>query len=195
MQILLIRHTRVDVPPNICYGQTDVPLAQTFENEQVVIAKRVGEWQAKNTAKAVWSSPLSRCTRLAQSLALPLGLSVQTDARLLEMSFGRWENQSWGDIPPDELQHWMGDYLNVAPPEGELLDALWQRCQQFLQTLDAATTSQIIVAHGGSIRALLCCALGLTKAEMMRFHLDYGSIIGLKKGYDDAWQLQFLENA
>ena len=26
MEVILIRHTSVDVPPGVCYGQTDVPL-------------------------------------------------------------------------------------------------------------------------------------------------------------------------
>ena len=31
MEVILIRHTSVDVPPGVCYGQTDVPLKPTFE--------------------------------------------------------------------------------------------------------------------------------------------------------------------
>lgn len=33
MKLYLVRHTRVDVPSGICYGQTDVPLADSFETE------------------------------------------------------------------------------------------------------------------------------------------------------------------
>ena len=33
MEVILIRHTSVDVPPGVCYGQTDVPLKPTFEQE------------------------------------------------------------------------------------------------------------------------------------------------------------------
>ena len=31
MVVYLIRHTSVDVPQGVCYGQTDVPLNPTFE--------------------------------------------------------------------------------------------------------------------------------------------------------------------
>ena len=33
MVVYLIRHTSVDVPQGVCYGQTDVPLNPTFEEE------------------------------------------------------------------------------------------------------------------------------------------------------------------
>ena len=33
MVVYLIRHTSVDVPQGVCYGQTDVPLKPTFEEE------------------------------------------------------------------------------------------------------------------------------------------------------------------
>ena len=33
MEVILIRHTSVDVPKGVCYGQTDVPLRDSFEEE------------------------------------------------------------------------------------------------------------------------------------------------------------------
>lgn len=33
MVIYFMRHTAVDVPQGVCYGQTDVPLKPTFEME------------------------------------------------------------------------------------------------------------------------------------------------------------------
>ena len=36
MDVILIRHTSVDVPPGVCYGQTNVPLKPTFEQEAAV---------------------------------------------------------------------------------------------------------------------------------------------------------------
>ena len=40
MEVLLIRHTAVEVAPGICYGQTDVPLKSTFEQEAEVVKVR-----------------------------------------------------------------------------------------------------------------------------------------------------------
>jgi len=33
MEVVLIRHTSVDVPKGTCYGWSDVPVAETFEHE------------------------------------------------------------------------------------------------------------------------------------------------------------------
>ena len=36
MDIILVRHTSVDVPKGTCYGWTDVPVRNTFEKEAEV---------------------------------------------------------------------------------------------------------------------------------------------------------------
>ena len=33
MEVILVRHTSVDVPKGTCYGWTDVPVRDTFEQE------------------------------------------------------------------------------------------------------------------------------------------------------------------
>ena len=61
MEIYLVRHTSVDVPAGYAYGQTDVPLRHSFEDE----AEVVKETLSAHTFDKVWSSPLTRCVRLA----------------------------------------------------------------------------------------------------------------------------------
>ncbi|MBQ1753914.1 MAG: hypothetical protein II002_03155 [Bacteroidales bacterium] len=36
MEVILLRHTTPDVPVGTCYGQTDVPLKASFEEEAAV---------------------------------------------------------------------------------------------------------------------------------------------------------------
>ena len=61
MKLYLIRHTSVAVPAGFAYGQTDVPLKETFEIEAAAVKQRL---EGINIER-VWTSPLSRCTRLA----------------------------------------------------------------------------------------------------------------------------------
>lgn len=61
MVIYLMRHTAVDVPQGVCYGQTDVPLKPTFETEATQTAANL---QGLSFDK-VYTSPLTRCVRLA----------------------------------------------------------------------------------------------------------------------------------
>ena len=58
MEVILIRHTSVDVPPGMCYGQTDVPLKPTFEAEAAVTAENL---KAYLPFDHVYTSPLTRC--------------------------------------------------------------------------------------------------------------------------------------
>lgn len=62
MNIYLIRHTSVDVPKGLCYGQSDVPLRPTFEIEAAVTKAKIESIHFD----MAYTSPLSRCTRLAQ---------------------------------------------------------------------------------------------------------------------------------
>ena len=52
MEIYLIRHTSVDVPAGYAYGQTDVPLKPTFEEEAEredrIKEVNFGEWEMKS---------------------------------------------------------------------------------------------------------------------------------------------------
>ena len=40
MEIYLVRHTSVDIPAGYAYGQTDVPLRPSFEDEAEAVKKR-----------------------------------------------------------------------------------------------------------------------------------------------------------
>lgn len=82
MEIILIRHTSVDVPPGTCYGQTDVPLKPTFEEEALITKEKL---KAYGHFDCVYTSPLSRCTRLAKFCGYP---NANRDTRILELNFG-----------------------------------------------------------------------------------------------------------
>lgn len=41
MEIYLVRHTSVDIPAGYAYGQTDVPLRPSFEDEAEAIKKKL----------------------------------------------------------------------------------------------------------------------------------------------------------
>ena len=106
MEIYLIRHTSVDVPKGLCYGQSDVPLRPTFEIEAAVTKAKIESIHFD----MAYTSPLSRCTRLAQYCGF--GDAIR-DPRILELNFGDWEMQYFDKIKDPNLQCWYDDYLNV----------------------------------------------------------------------------------
>ena len=67
----MIRHTSVGVPKGICYGWTDVPTAATFEQEAAVTTKNLEEMLHGKTFDMVYSSTLSRASKLAADIRIP----------------------------------------------------------------------------------------------------------------------------
>ena len=90
MKITLIRHTKVDVPQGIIYGQSDVGLQQTFTEEAAEIGKKLNG----KTFNRFYSSPLTRCKKLAQHLFE--SEQIQFDPRLQEIKLSDWEGKKMG---------------------------------------------------------------------------------------------------
>lgn len=172
MIITFIRHTSVDVPPGVCYGQTDVPLKPTFEQEAAITAK---ELEAFLPFDCIYTSPLSRCVRLATFCGYP---EAQRDRRILEINFGSWEMKPFDHNNDPRLKEWYADYLNVAATGGESFAMQYQRVSRFLDELKEKSYKRVAVfAHGG---VLICAQIyaGLIQPEDAFSALTpYGGII------------------
>ncbi|MDZ7878325.1 MAG: alpha-ribazole phosphatase [Saprospiraceae bacterium] len=180
MEILLIRHTTVAVPKSVCYGQSDVALADSFEGEKEAILDQIKVKWGKKMPDALFSSPLQRCQKLADFLGETWSMKPQFDDLLKEMNFGDWENKAWKDIPNSELNPWMADFVNIATPNGECYDDLHQRTHFFIEKcLEHDLKSIVIVTHAGNIRSFMSYALGLPLENSFRIHLDYGAMAAL----------------
>lgn len=142
MNIYLIRHTAVNLN-GVCYGQTDVPLKDTFEAEAEIVKSNL-----KNIAyDAVFSSPLSRCTKLAEYCGFKDEMRLYD--RLKELHFGDWEMQRWDDL---EMKEWETDWINNQTPNGESFQQMYNRVSSFFDELKTENYKTILVfTHGGVI--------------------------------------------
>jgi len=174
MNLFLIRHTKVDVKPRVCYGQTDVDVAHTFIEE----AKRVKE-QLKNISFCkVFSSPLQRCKKLSSFL---FNDEIEYDNRLMELNFGNWEMQEWDEITDLEYQKWMDDYIYTPCLNGESFQELHNRVSNFLNDLKKLNHENVaIIAHGGSIRSILTNIKSEKLEDAFKTQVDYGEVIKLE---------------
>jgi len=181
MEIYVSRHTKVDVLDNICYGQSDVPLLNSFETEVLALQKKI-----PLTFDRVISSPLSRCRLLAEQFSeAPL---LEKD--LLEMNFGDWELQSWNSIDPTALQIWMNDFVNNKTPNGENMLELYQRVTQFMDHLRTERYQRVLlVAHAGVIRCLWAYLLGIPLQNAFKIAVKYGQPICFTLGENAAYDL------
>ena len=119
MEIYLVRHTTPDIPKEVCYGQSDIALAKTFPEEAKHMINQLPAF-----VEQVYSSPLQRCSKLAN--LIPHERMEQVSA-LMEMNFGAWEMKRWSEIPEDELNPWMSNFVTHAVPDGESMQMLADR--------------------------------------------------------------------
>ena len=77
MKLTLVRHTSLDIAPNICYGQSDVDVSAQFDVEQQALQNKLSKFKFD----AIYASPLQRCHKLAKALcedaSLGLWLGIQ----------------------------------------------------------------------------------------------------------------------
>lgn len=186
MEVYLIRHTKVGVASGICYGQSDVPLADSFvEDIHVIVEKLKTQLHA---TPVVFSSPAQRCTQLARQL----NPQIEIVPALQELNFGAWEMRPWAELPAEETNPWMENFVEQKPPKGESFQELQSRASAFFNTLPQLEQSPVvIIAHAGSIRSIICHAIGLPLSKAFQIELDYGSITKLVYRWE-LWNLKFL---
>lgn len=175
MKLTLIRHTSVDVPSGTCYGQTDVPLRSTFPVDAEKVRSQLGGIRFD----AVFTSPLIRCTRLAEACGYPDAIR---DRRLMEMDFGDWEMRRWDEIRDPGLNEWYADYLNVPATGGESFRDQHLRVGEFITEISDRFGSDDNVAvftHGGVIVQFLLISGLVTPETAFRSQPPYGGIVQL----------------
>ncbi len=188
MEVYLIRHTTPAIEKGICYGQVEVDLNEDlFARELENIRTKI-----PLSFDAVFSSSLNRCTRLAKELSE----DYIADKRLQELSFGLWENKRWNNLPTEELNLWMDDYVNVCVPGGESYVQLSERINSFLNEVLAKDYKTIsIITHAGCMRSFLAGLLGLPLENTFRIQLNYGSVIRAEFDKDDRLNKLFSLHA
>lgn len=175
MEVYLIRHTTPKIAKGICYGQSDIDVQDTFEEELEVIKKSI---PLHTDDYEVYSSPLIRCKKLAHYFSKEIIL----DKRLMEVNFGDWELQAWDAINEDELNTWMADFVTVAPSNGESYVQLNERVNTALdEIINNSEKNKIIVTHGGVIRALLASLLRIELKNSFNIKVPYSHVVKLVK--------------
>lgn len=176
MQTLyLIRHTTPHIAPGICYGQLDIGVADSFAKE----ANNILRWLPP--LELILTSPLQRASRLAERLSQEKHCELRSDARLMEKHFGVWEGKAWDDIARNEIDAWAEDIMGYASEGGESAQQLMLRVQTLLHDVMQLPQMNIaLVAHEGSIRAMLASITNVPLADTLDWKMGYGTVIGVR---------------
>lgn len=151
MELHLIRHPRPDVAAGVCYGQSDVGLAECA----ATVAARLRPLLPERFA--LHASPLARARLLAAELGQPI-----LDDRLKEMHFGDWELRPYSELGA-AVDDWVHDPLGFCAPGGESGQVMAARVLQWLEALLDTKPDRpvVVVAHGGPLRTIAGHLLGL----------------------------------
>ncbi|MDE7025688.1 MAG: alpha-ribazole phosphatase [Paramuribaculum sp.] len=174
MRITLVRHTSVDVPKGMCYGQTDVPLRESFPEEAEIVRSQLGSEQFD----AVFTSPLSRCVLLANYCGHTDAIK---DCRLMEMNFGDWEMKVWDSIDDPQLNKWYDDWFHTQATNGESSRQQQLRLKEFYDYLKTTDHSNVLIfTHGGIMIHTLLLTNAANLDNVFSLQPSYGGIMRIE---------------
>ncbi len=182
--LLFVRHgsTLWTTPPSRYQGRTDLPLSVRGRREAWQLADRLFPVRLD----AIYSSPLRRARETAIPLADDRQMSLETDDRLIELSYGEWEGKRHSEVQENDaatLSAWAAG--TSAPPGGESRISLLRRVSDFLNDVVGQGTVAV-VAHKEVIRAA-AIGLGLLHpADYLVLDVPCGSIFSAV-GEPGAW--------
>jgi probable phosphoglycerate mutase len=118
------------------------------------------------SARALFSSDLTRSMQTAVSLAAATRLPIVPDARLREIDAGRWTNRLTDEVLLEEatrVEAWNQSPATTSLPDGEGLAEAQQRILAFVGEQVPAYAGQtvIVATHGAILQTLMAAAQGL----------------------------------
>ena len=184
MELFVIRHTEVQNPNNLCYGNYDISLKPNYEHKSKIFFENL-----PNDLDQIYSSPSKRCTDLLD--LHNLNFNIHNDLR--ELDFGDWEGKKWDDIDQTHLNYWMEDYVNRSPKNGEKMIDLYKRSIEFTYKIVELDLQKILlVTHAGVIRSLISEALSINLNQIFNIAVQYDEIYRFQINSSDKPSLLFL---
>jgi broad specificity phosphatase PhoE len=188
--IYFIRHGETDWnAQGRLQGQRDLPLNRLGRRQSEEAAILLRPLVADFASVDFVASPLLRTRETMERLRDAIGLdpaAYRQDARLKELSFGRWEGLTWKDVRARDPRAWTerkADRWNFTPPEGESYASLVQRIAPAFAALRRDT---VVVSHGGVARAMLTLVAGLPVALAPEIDVWQGRVLVVRNGRH-AW--------
>jgi alpha-ribazole phosphatase/probable phosphoglycerate mutase len=175
-RLLLIRHCEPEPDAaGRCYGSLDFGLS----TGGFVAAEELGRALSPVRLDSVVASPRLRALQTAEPIARQAGVDVVADDRLRELDFGELEGLTYEEAErtrPDLYRRWMETPTEVEFPGGESYALLASRVRAAVDELVAAGGTHAVVAHGGSIRAVLAGCLEMPPPAIFRLAQGYGGV-------------------
>jgi len=170
--IWFLRHAQSTANKDrIVQGHFDTPLTELGLQQAHLTGLYFLENKENFAVTNVFSSDLQRAKQTAAQIANKLGLTIQTDKRLREAFFGRWEGVSVDELiqqEPVEYAKWMED-KTWRPSWCESFDSIKERAFAALHEITQLEGNTVIVTHGGVLQAIFYTLLNLLDCPPSQF--------------------------
>ena len=176
--IILVRH-----------GECSANIEERFRGRCDFELNELGRQQAEQIATAIhklspsalYSSPLRRAVQSLEPASQILGLEINIEEDLTNISFGAWEGRKKSDIAheqPELWNLWKQRPEELSFPGMESLDAVGRRSRAVLDRLVQVHAGGTIAlcTHRTVLKPLVSYCLEMTPPWFWKFHFDTASI-------------------
>ena len=143
---------------------------------------------------SIYTSPLKRCLETSKPIAQSHDISPEPLAGLSEINFGLWEGLTFEEIQtayPDQLKVWFENPGDFTFPQGESVCNFRIRVLSSLEEILKGEENSVVVAHGGSLRVIICHLCGWPMSCLHSFELEPASLTILEH-YENSTVVRVL---
>jgi len=172
-EIILARHGETEWNVGeIFRGRIDIELDETGIKQAQLLA----EYLSDVKIEALYSSPLKRALRTAETIANYHQLKVEIAPGLIDFDYGKWQG-----LPHQEVKNkykklyagWISHPHQVTIPAGESLNDVRQRATGVVDEVIAKYEGTVVlVSHRVVNKVLICALLGLDNSHFWNIRQD-----------------------
>ncbi len=193
-RFFLVRHALVEPSARaVLYGSMDVALCDLALREEAAAYRWLAHRLPQPARWVVTNLSRTRATAAAVFAAGYPSSALAAEPDFAEQHLGEWQGITHEALPA-LLRHPAHPFWphggEEHPPGGESFRTVQARVSAALERIAAheAGRDVVVVAHGGSIRAMLAHAMGLTPDQALVFSVKNLSLTRIEK-HGTAWRV------
>lgn len=165
-EIILVRHGETDWNvAEVFRGRIDIELNETGTKQAELLAEYLRDLRIA----AIYSSPLKRALKTAETIASRHNLDVEIAPGLIDFDYGDWQGLSH-EVVRDRYKELYADWIEnphqVKMPAGESLNDVRRRATSVVDSIVARYEGTVVLAaHRVVNKVLICALLGLDNSH------------------------------
>ena len=193
-KIYLVRHGETAWnKEGLFQGQSNIDLNETGIKQ----AEKLRDHLNSNKWDAVYCSDLKRAVTTARIITSMHNVNLIPCTELREMNFGQLEGKNITECFTDPVtaKWWESRDADYAPQGGESILQLAGRTGQFINRINLYSEKNImVVAHGGTIRSLICLLMELDVRCWWQFQVSHTSLSIIRTSHQGGFVLTLLND-